>query len=64
MIDGGGAAEVFLDATPARLLLEDAKDALQDALDAGALALSAEALGAMEVTLDTLVDYLKQRQQS
>ncbi len=63
MIDGGGAAEVFLDATPARLVLEDAEHALQDALDAGALALSAEALGAMEVTLDTLVDYLKQRQQ-
>lgn len=63
MIDGGGAAEVFLDATPARLLLADAGKALQDVLDAGALALSAEALGAMETTRDTLIDYLKQRQQ-
>ncbi len=63
MIDGGGAAEVFLDATPARLLLENAGAAVQDALDAAALALSAESLGAMDVTRDTLVDYLKQRRQ-
>lgn len=63
MIDGGGAAEIFLNATPARLVLKDAEQALQDTLDAGALALSAEALGAMDVTLDTLIEYLKQRQQ-
>jgi len=63
MIDGGSAAEVFLDATPGRLLMADAGAALQDALDAGALALSAEALGAMEHANAMLVDYLKTRQQ-
>ncbi|MFZ3583461.1 acyl-CoA dehydrogenase family protein [Loktanella sp. DJP18] len=63
MIDGGGAAEVILDAAPARLLIADAAEAVQDALDAGALALSAEALGAMDATLAMLLDYLKQRHQ-
>jgi len=63
LIDGGNAAEVFLDATPATLLLDDAGAAVQDALDAGALALSAEALGAMEHANAVLVDYLKTRQQ-
>lgn len=63
MIDGGPAGEVFLDNSPATLLLEDATDALSDALDLGALALSAEALGAMDTTNAMLVDYLKTRQQ-
>ncbi|WP_072857321.1 acyl-CoA dehydrogenase family protein [Loktanella atrilutea] len=63
MIDGGGAAEVILDAAPARLLMADAGAAVQDALDAGALALSAEALGGMETALALTVDYLKQRRQ-
>ncbi len=63
MIDGGGAAELFLDDTPATLLLEDAADALLDALDAGALALCAEAVGAMDVTKDAILDYLKTRKQ-
>ncbi|MFC2967283.1 acyl-CoA dehydrogenase family protein [Acidimangrovimonas pyrenivorans] len=63
MIDGGGAAELFLDASPARLLLADATDALQDALDAGTLALCAEAVGAMDATRELLVDYLRTRKQ-
>lgn len=63
MIDGGGAAELFLETTPAKLLLADAEAAFQDAQDAGALALCAEAVGAMDVTRHTLVDYLKQRKQ-
>ncbi|MEM8853680.1 MAG: acyl-CoA dehydrogenase family protein [Pseudomonadota bacterium] len=63
MIDGGGAGEVFLDATPATLVMEDAEAALRDAMDAAALALCAEAVGAMEVTQDTLLDYLKTRKQ-
>ncbi len=63
LIDGGGAAELFLDATPVRMLLEDALAALQDALDWGALALCAEAVGAMDVTRDTLRTYLKERKQ-
>lgn len=63
MIDGGGAAEVFLDAAPATLLIKDAGPALQDALDAGALALCAEALGVMGGANKLLVDYLKTRKQ-
>ena len=63
MIDGGGAAELFLDGTPARPLLEDARGPLSDALDAGALALSAEAVGALDATFGMTLDYLKTRQQ-
>ncbi|MEJ6387999.1 acyl-CoA dehydrogenase family protein [Gymnodinialimonas ulvae] len=63
MIDGGPAAEVFLDDTPGTLVLADARGALEDALDAGALALCAEALGAMEIVQGLLVDYLKTRKQ-
>ncbi len=63
MIDGGGAAEVILDHTPAELVLKDARAALQNAVDAGALALCAEALGVMETANAALVDYLKTRKQ-
>ncbi|WP_323371658.1 acyl-CoA dehydrogenase family protein [Anianabacter salinae] len=63
MIDGGGAAEVFLDAAPATLLLAEAGAAVQDALDAGTLALCAEAVGAMDVSFDITLDYLKSRKQ-
>ncbi len=62
-IDGGPAAEVFLDGTPGELILGDARAALEEALDAGALALCAEALGAMEVVQGILIDYLKTRKQ-
>jgi alkylation response protein AidB-like acyl-CoA dehydrogenase len=63
MIDGGPAAEVFLDNTPGDLVLSDARAALVDALDAGALALCAEALGAMEIVQETLIEFLKTRKQ-
>ena len=63
LIDGGGAAELFLDNTPARLVMSDAAKALQDTLDIGALALCAEAVGLMDVTKDTLLDYLRTRKQ-
>ena len=63
MMDGGGAAELLLDGTPAKLLIEDAADAIQDAVNAGIVALCAEAVGAMDVTHDTTVDYLKTRKQ-
>ena len=63
LIDGGGAAEVFLDNTPAKLLMADAAAALQNALDFGALALCAEAIGLMDVTKDTLLDYMRTRKQ-
>lgn len=63
MMDGGGAAEVLLDDTPATLLIANAEVALRDALNAGVVALCAEAVGVMEVTHATTVDYLKQRKQ-
>ncbi|WP_224814286.1 acyl-CoA dehydrogenase family protein [Hasllibacter sp. MH4015] len=63
MIDGGPAGEVFLDETPATLVLRDARAAVEDAMEAGALALSAEALGAMEATMAALTDYLGTRKQ-
>lgn len=63
MIDGGPAGEVILDATPATLIAADAGGALERALDTGALALAAEALGAMDVVLATVSDYLRTRRQ-
>jgi alkylation response protein AidB-like acyl-CoA dehydrogenase len=63
MIDGGPAAEVFLDRAPGTCLMENAKTALEDARDWAALALSAEALGAMETAFATLTDYFGTRKQ-
>ena len=63
MIDGGGAAEIVLDNTPATLIADDAEAAVNAALDAGRLALCAEAVGIMDVLRDTVKDYLMQRQQ-
>lgn len=63
MIDGGGAAELLLDDTPACLVMADADAALQDTMNAGALAVCAEAVGLMDITHDTTVDYMKIRQQ-
>lgn len=63
MIDGGGAAELLLDNTEARLLLADASGAWEQAFEATTLALCAEAVGAMQWAYDTTLDYLKQRKQ-
>lgn len=63
MMDGGGAAEVMLENTPAELLIENADAAIADALNAGIVALCAEAVGLMEYTHQTTVDYMKQRKQ-
>jgi len=63
MVDGGGAAEIVLDAAPGRLLIDDAEDAVCDALDFGRLALCAEAVGAMDYVYAVTLDYLKTRQQ-
>ena len=63
MIDGGGAAELLLDDTPARLLIADASQAVAEAQNAGIVALCAEAVGAMQVAHDTTVDYMRQRKQ-
>ena len=63
LIDGGGAAEVLLDDTPAELLIENAVHALSDAVNAGIVALCSEAVGLMTVSYDMTVDYLRQRKQ-
>ena len=63
LIDGGGAADLFLDKAPARLVLENAADALAEALDFGRLALSAEAVGAMDAAEDMMLGYMRQRRQ-
>ncbi|PJE30613.1 Acryloyl-CoA reductase (NADH) [Pseudooceanicola marinus] len=63
MIDGGGAAEVVLDATPGRLLIADAGTALADAVNAGIVALCSEAVGAMDALYAMTLDYLRTRKQ-
>ncbi len=63
MMDGGGAAEVLLEDTPATLVLSDAEAALNDALNAGIVALCAEAVGVMDATHTITLDYLRQRKQ-
>lgn len=63
LIDGGGASDLFLDATPARRVLPDAIDTVRDALDWGRLALCAEAVGAMDAARDMMLDYLRTRRQ-
>lgn len=62
-IDGGGAAELLLQDTAARLLMEDAEPAFAAAMRAGRLALCAEAVGAMDALHALLLDYLKTRKQ-
>ena len=63
MVDGGGAAEIFLDDTPGLPLLGDAVQALTHAETAGIVALCAEAVGVMEVLKEQTLDYLKTRKQ-
>lgn len=63
LIDGGGAAEVILSDTPGRLVLADARPAVEAALDAGRLALCAEAVGVMDRNFAALLDYMRQRKQ-
>jgi len=63
MVDGGGAAELFFDATAAHAISLEADAALTTALTAGLLALSAEAVGIAERLVDLTQDYLRTRQQ-
>lgn len=63
MADGGGIADIVMDALPATCLSEDCAAQIGDALDLGRIALCAEAVGAMEVLIGMTVDYLKQRKQ-
>ncbi|EAQ03836.1 acyl-CoA dehydrogenase family protein [Pseudooceanicola batsensis HTCC2597] len=63
LMDGGGAAEVVLEDAPAKLILENAGEAIADAVNAGIVALCAEAVGAMDVLHRMTVEYLGQRKQ-
>ncbi|NIZ11301.1 acyl-CoA dehydrogenase family protein [Pseudooceanicola sp. HF7] len=63
MIDGGGAAELVLEDTPARLILKDAEAALEDAMNAGVVALCAEAVGAMDGRKVMKLEYLRTRKE-
>jgi alkylation response protein AidB-like acyl-CoA dehydrogenase len=63
LIDGGGAAEITLDACPADCLLEQGEAALEEALDFATLALCAEAVGATGWMAKALADYLGTRKQ-
>ncbi len=61
--DGGRAAEVQLQDTPAVLLAADGLAALQNALDLGAACACAEGVGAMERSLTITAEYMNQRRQ-
>ena len=63
LIDGGGASDLFLEGTAARLVLPDAGGDVEDALDWGRLALCAEAVGAMDAAKEMTIDYLRTRKQ-
>ncbi|MEM6357092.1 MAG: acyl-CoA dehydrogenase [Pseudomonadota bacterium] len=64
-VEGGRAADLMLEATPARPLIGPDKGfaVLEETLARGALALSAEAIGLMDVCKDMTLDYLKGRTQ-
>lgn len=63
--DGGSAADVRFDGTPAVELLPagEAFDALENAIDIGIAALCAEAVGAMDKLVAITVDYMNTRKQ-
>ena len=65
MIDNRLSADLTLASAPARLLGSDggALDALEDALDFAAALSCAEAVGVMDFTVATTVEYLKTRKQ-
>lgn len=65
-VDGYAAAEISFDDTRAVTLLGEegrGADLIDQAIAAGIVAVSAEALGAIEVAIDTTLDYLKTRKQ-
>ena len=61
--DGGRAAEVFFDNTPATLVALDGLGALAHAIDIGIAATCAEAVGVMDKTLALTVEYMNTRKQ-
>lgn len=63
LVQGGRAAEITLQDTPATLLMSEAYGAITDAMAAGTLAQSAETLGAMETAVAMTAEYLGTRKQ-
>lgn len=63
MVDGGGAAEVVLEATPGRVLTVTGGAALEAAECAGIVALSWEAVGVADWLVAATTDYLRTRKQ-
>lgn len=61
--DGSRAAEVTLQSSPATLLTQDGLAALEYAVDVGIACTCAEAVGAMDRTMELTVDYLNTRKQ-
>ena len=61
--DGSRAAEVHLVNAPATLLTQDGLGALELAVDTGIAAPCAEAVGVMDKTVATTVEYMNQRKQ-
>jgi alkylation response protein AidB-like acyl-CoA dehydrogenase len=62
-MDGQRAADVKLDNVPAKLIAEDALPRIEAAFDVGIAALCAEAVGALQASLDATIEYTKTRQQ-
>ncbi len=61
--DGGRAAEVKFDKAPATLVVADGLAAIEHAVDIGIAATCAEAVGAMDKTLQLTAEYLNTRKQ-
>ncbi len=61
--DGSRAAEVRFDQAPAQLLTDNGLAALELAVDVGIASLCAEAVGVMDLTLATTVEYMHTRKQ-
>lgn len=63
LIDGGRGGDLALENAPATLLVQDPVSAIEEAIAAGIVALSWEAVGIMDVLMDTTLDYLRTRKQ-
>jgi alkylation response protein AidB-like acyl-CoA dehydrogenase len=61
--DGARAAEVKLNNAPATLILQDGLSALEHGVDVGIAAVCAEAVGAMDRTMELTVEYMNTRKQ-
>ena len=61
--DGSRAAEVKFQSSPATLVTQDGLAALEHAVDIGIAATCAEAVGAIDRTMDLTVEYLNTRKQ-